>query len=62
MEIKKCGDFIARIGITCQKDPGSIKICEDYIEVGENKPCIVHQYNRSKEITQFYDKKYKDWY
>lgn len=60
MEIKKCGDFIATIGITCQKDPESIKICGDYIEVGENKPCIVHQYNRSKEITQFYDKKYKD--
>jgi len=59
LEIKKCGDFIATIGLTCQKDPEFIKVNEDHIETGGIKPCIVHQYNRSKEITEFYDGKYK---
>jgi len=45
--------------LTCQKDPEFIKVNEDHIETGGIKPCIVHQYNRSKEITEFYDGKYK---
>ena len=61
-EVKKCGDFIATIGLVCQKDPDFIEIKEDYIETGKNKPCIVHQYNRSKQISEFYDRKYKEGY
>jgi len=59
-ETKKVGDFIATIGITCQKDPDSIKINEDHIEVNGMKPSIVHQYNRSQDLINFYDDKYKN--
>jgi len=59
MEIKKVGDFIATIGITSQKSPNSIEIKDGFIEVNGEKPSIVHQYNRSNEITKLYDGRYK---
>lgn len=60
MSINPVGDFIATIGITCQKDPEAISIKNDYIEVNGKKPSIVHQYNRSEELNNFYGTKYKD--
>jgi beta-1,4-mannosyl-glycoprotein beta-1,4-N-acetylglucosaminyltransferase len=60
MSINSVGDFIATIGITCQKDPKSILIKDGYVEVNGKKPSIIHQYNRSEELNNFYGTKYKD--
>ena len=60
MSINSVGDFIATIGITCQKDPNSILIKDGYVEVNGKKPSIIHQYNRSEELNNFYGTKYKD--
>jgi beta-1,4-mannosyl-glycoprotein beta-1,4-N-acetylglucosaminyltransferase len=59
-EIRPCGDFIATVGITSQRDKDSIVIKDDYVEVNGMKPSIIHQYNRSKELINFYDGKYKN--
>ena len=59
-QIKECGDFIATIGLTCQKDPDSLMVNDGFLEVNGTRPTIVHQYNRSQEIINFYGEKYKN--
>lgn len=59
-EVRKSGDFIATIGLTCQEDPDKIKMEDGYVKVDGMIPYIVHQYNRSNEIINFYGEKYKN--
>jgi len=49
--IKKNGDFFATIGITCGVAPESIEVNELKIHVNKKIPSVIHQYNRSREIT-----------
>lgn len=52
-EIKKNGDLIATMGLTSLNNPERIFMDEKNIIVNGKNPKIVHQYNRSKEITEF---------
>jgi len=49
--IKKNGDFFATVGITATENPNSILISGSLISVNEKTPRIIHQYNRSPELS-----------
>jgi hypothetical protein len=53
-EMKKNGDFYATIGLTLEKSPSSIQKRENMLEVNNMIPRIVHQYNRSEDLINFY--------
>jgi hypothetical protein len=57
--IRKNGDLIATVGITSIDSPNKISISEDVVSVNGKIPSIIHQYNRSSEITSLTYKKYK---
>ena len=57
--IRKNGDLIATVGITSIDSPDKISIEDDVVIVNGKIPSIIHQYNRSTEITSVTYKKYK---
>jgi beta-1,4-mannosyl-glycoprotein beta-1,4-N-acetylglucosaminyltransferase len=56
--MKSNGDFISTIGITCLQFPEKIENNGEELKVNGKTPCIVHQYNRSKDLIDFYTAKY----
>jgi len=54
--IKKNGDYIATVGITTIEYPSKIKYLDDKIEVNGLIPSIVHQYNRSNDMINLYNR------
>lgn len=53
--IKRNGDYIATVGITVIEHPHKVEYLEDKIKVNGLIPSIVHQYNRSNIMVDFYN-------
>jgi len=58
--IKKNGDYIATVGITTLEYPHKIEFFGDKIQVNGLIPSIVHQYNRSGQMTEMYNSLYQN--
>jgi hypothetical protein len=53
--IKTNGDYIATIGITSREYPHKIEVLNNHILVNGKMPSIVHQYDRSEPLIQYYN-------
>lgn len=58
-DVKSVGDHIANIGETILLNPLAIFATPGNLQVYGNLPKLVHQYNRSHQITHFYEHLYK---
>jgi hypothetical protein len=59
-ELKNSGDIIGTVGCSIAKPISSDKITSDgeFIYVNGNKPAVVHQYDRSAQLSEMISKLY----
>lgn len=57
--IKDNGDIVGTIGLTLTKDPSKIRVVDGAVHVGDMRPAVIHQYDRSAELIELYHKKYE---
>ena len=56
--IKDNGDIVATVGLTLSKDPDKIKVEDGVLYLNNHKSAVVHQYDRSVQLTELYHNKY----